>query len=253
MVEMIEQIEQAAFYFAPKVLYVPGLICLGAGILLWLGGMKWRTLTAVLAGTAAGGIGAFFFLKGDINLTLVAATVSALLAIVFRKAVITVIGAMLIASMVLLGGACKNEVDMSGWPLAENDAAMSIAESMTAAKSIAVFTCEHIADTIKNTSSGRFTFSMIVGLIIMVIGFFLPEVVGAVAFSISGTCMIFTGMILLLLYKGAKPASYIYEKSNFFIIVFLGMVVFGLLCELLICLPPKEKIIPKPVDNGEIK
>jgi len=253
MIEMIEQVEQAAFYFAPRVLCVPGLICLGAGICLWLGGLKWKTLTAVLAGAAAGGMGAFFFLKGDITLTSAAATISAVLAIVFRKAVITVIGAMLIASVILLGGICKTQPDMSGWPLAENDTAMTTAESMTAAKSIALFTCEHIANTIKNASIGRFTFSVIAGLVIIAVGFFLPEVVGAVAFSISGTCMIFTGMILLLLYKGAKPAGYIYKNSNFFMIVFLGMVVFGLLCELLICLPPKNKIIPKPEDNGEIK
>jgi hypothetical protein len=253
MIEIFKQIESTTLYFAPKSLCIPGLICLTAGLCLWLGGLRWKSMTAALAGIIAGGTGAFFVFNGHLAATIISAVIAAILAVAFRKAVIVMIGAMLIASIILLTPALIGYTNTADWPLENTETAMSITESVSTARTIMVFVCDNIAEAIKETSTENFTIALVTGLVIAVIGYFLPSLIGAITFSVAGTCIVFVGMILLLLFKGAYPISSIYANTRIYTPVFLGMVVFGTICELVICSPFKTKTDKKTDEDGEGK
>ncbi len=257
MLDIFKQIELTALYFAPKALCIPGLMCLAAGLCLWLGGLRWKSMTAAMAGAIAGGASAFFVFNGHMAATIILALLAAILAIVFRKAVIVMIGAMLIASIILLTPALASYTDSADWPIESTETAMGIKDSVSTGRTIMVYLCEKVAKAIKETSTKNFTTALVTGLVIAVIGYFLPSLIGAITFSVSGTCIVFTGMILLLLFKGANPISNIYNNTNIYTPVFLSMVVFGHVCKLMIGSPIKPKTEKKndkkPEDNGEAK
>ena len=67
----------------------------------------------------------------------------------------------------------------------------------------------------------------------------------ALCCAVLGTLLVFAGMVLLLLYKGAMPISYISHKTSFYTAVLLAMIAFGMVEQLLLCQRTKEKLIRK--------
>jgi hypothetical protein len=66
-------------------------------------------------------------------------------------------------------------------------------------------------------------------------GYFFWRLFSAVFCSASGTILVFAGMTLLLLYKGAAPAKSIAGKQSFYLAVVAGMFAFGTVEQLLLC------------------
>ena len=56
-----------------------------------------------------------------------------------------------------------------------------------------------------------------------------------VAFTLAGVALIFAGMVLVLLYKGARPLTGIYQMPAFFGFVVIAMTAFGTFAQLLLC------------------
>ena len=76
-------------------------------------------------------------------------------------------------------------------------------------------------------------------------GSFFWRLISAVFCSVSGTTLVFAGMTLLLLYKGATPAKSIAGKQSVYLAVFAGMIVFGTVEQLLLCRRFGKKLIRK--------
>ena len=97
----------------------------------------------------------------------------------------------------------------------------------------------------------------ITGAIIFVIlaalltsSFFLARLFSALCSAAAGTLLIFTGMILLLTYKGTKPFEYIYN-SQFLTAVLLAMVAFGTVEQMLLCRKSKKESANKKEVNED--
>ncbi len=82
-------------------------------------------------------------------------------------------------------------------------------------------------------------------------GSFGWRLVSALLCSTLGALLIFTGMILLLIYKGTGPISYISYKVPFFSSVFAAMILFGTIEHLLLCQRIKEKRKKEKSDNRD--
>jgi uncharacterized membrane protein len=63
----------------------------------------------------------------------------------------------------------------------------------------------------------------------------------AFIFSLCGTIIIFVGMILLLVYKGAEPIKTITQKPPFFIALFAAMTLFGTIIQSIFSKKPKNQ------------
>lgn len=80
-------------------------------------------------------------------------------------------------------------------------------------------------------------------------GFFLGHLIPALCCAALGTILIFTGMVLLLLYKGSVPISHISSRQPFYAVVFAAMIAFGTLEQLLFCRYTRKKPITKKETN----
>jgi len=66
-----------------------------------------------------------------------------------------------------------------------------------------------------------------------------------------GTLLVFAGMILLLLYKGAGPISSISAKQSFYLGVFIVMTAFGTIEQLLLCQRSKGLITKRKTGKNK--
>lgn len=80
---------------------------------------------------------------------------------------------------------------------------------------------------------------------ILVTGSIFWRCIWALCCATLGTMLIFAGMILLLLYKGAVPISHISSKQSFYTAVFITMTAFGTIEQLLLCRCLGEKLTRK--------
>jgi len=72
-------------------------------------------------------------------------------------------------------------------------------------------------------------------------GFFFGRLVPALFCAACGTALIFAGMVLLLLFKGAESLEYISTNEPFYDTVFAAMLAFGTVVQLILCPRMKEK------------
>jgi hypothetical protein len=80
-------------------------------------------------------------------------------------------------------------------------------------------------------------------------GFYQRSLTSAFCCAALGTMLIFAGMILLLLYKGAAPISRICQNQLFYLGVFAAMTAFGTAEQLLVCQRIKGKLTRKKETN----
>ena len=92
--------------------------------------------------------------------------------------------------------------------------------------------------------SGRASVAAL-AVIFMLAGFYMRRFISALCCAALGTLLVFAGMIMLLLFKGAEPVTTIRAWPNFYSAVFLVMVAAGTTAQLLLCPPPREKGMKK--------
>lgn len=83
---------------------------------------------------------------------------------------------------------------------------------------------------------------------------FINNLLGSVFYSCCGTAFIFTGIIILLLYKGTDSAAHIAARQSFYTILLFAMAVFGAVEQLVLCPKAKQEpviIKPEPVQYQE--
>ena len=86
-------------------------------------------------------------------------------------------------------------------------------------------------------------FFAVILVAVSLVGMFFRRLMVAIGCSSAGTGLIFVGMISLLLFKGSSPLTYMYGRISFFFAVFAGMVVAGAVSQMILCRPPKLKIL----------
>ncbi len=87
-------------------------------------------------------------------------------------------------------------------------------------------------------AAGAITFT-IIALLLSGSSIF-PRLLSALILSVFGTAIVFAGLIMLLIYKGSQPVTYIIQNQYFFAAVFAVMAVFGTIEQLLFCKSTKK-------------
>ncbi len=82
-------------------------------------------------------------------------------------------------------------------------------------------------------------------LLVTIIGYnsFFNNLLGSVFYSCCGTAFIFTGIILLLLYKGTDSTAHIAARQSFYTILLFAMAVFGAIEQLVLCPKAKKQLV----------
>ncbi len=251
MFEAFQNLEQVSRYFAPQLVIFPGVLSLVLGLFIWLGGLRWNKLIAVLVGALAGVLLAYWITEYQIPTIALAVLVGGGSGMLFKRAVVILVGVVIAAMAVLIITAGPIRETTNPAPPAENqlsnidDSAerLNIKESLRIINLYFHYYTGQIGNAVRKgaRSPEGLTFALIGGLAVATFGFFLPRFTVSAVFSVLGTGLIFIGMLVVLLYKGAQPISHVYERAALYNTVILVMIVFGTAVELLLCSRKNKK------------
>ncbi len=241
MLGILQDFEQAAARFAPLVLIVPGLAAVVIGLFVWLGGLGFRKLLLGAAGATAGGVCGFFLIGRNLAAAAILAGLAALAAIIFERLFLVVLAVILatVVSFTVLAWPHMQPTNTAGpgHPAGTSPQGQTatVHHSIESTKAYAV----NLGQAIKRICSEMPAHSWAILAAAMaasiVAALWLRRLVWALCCAVLGTSLIFAGLILLMLYKGAAPISRITMRSPFYAAVFAGMAAFGTVEQLLLC------------------
>lgn len=235
MLEFFLSFEKTAPQFSPIILMGIGILCLLAGLFIWLGGLGLRKILVAVIGIIAGSL-CGFFLDKKIILTAIFATVAAVIAIAFERIfIILLLAALVTASALLVLSAPYFQQDTKSIFEHTRQEHLSINESIVILK---VFVADF--DTkLKDASLQMPFYNWIIisalALTSLVGAFFLRRLTTALCCATLGTILIFAAMLSLLEYKNSEPISHIAQKQLFYLAVLTVMIAFGTIEQLLLC------------------
>ena len=258
MLEIALHFEQTATQLRPIILISAGLACVIIGLFLWLGGLGFRKVLVAVAGAVGGSICGLFIVGRNIISAMILAAVAGFIAIIFERIFITILAAALAAVLgfaVLAGSYIEKQ---QGTVPINQGKAQNLTEPLTLRQSIETvkaYTAD-FSNEIKQTCSQMpvYNWAIIAALVVIFIaaGFFLWRLTSALCCAALGTMLVFAGMVLLLLYKGAGPISCISRRQLFYAAVFLVMTAFGTIEQLLLCQrTKKQSTTKKEIKNNE--
>jgi len=248
MLEILQDFESAvggAVRLSPVVLIGPGLAAVLVGLFIWLGGLGFRKLLLPAAGAITGAVCGFFIISQNLISVVFLAALAACIATILDRVFIAILAAALavaFAFVVLAGPHIENSKQTATIRQGEIPAkgpADSVRESAEKMKAYIIDASQRIKHAGLQMPLYHRVIIMVLALIFIVAGFSLWRLAMALCCSILGTLLIFAGMILLLLYKGAVPVSSICSKPSFYATVFIAMTAFGTIEQLLLCKRPK--------------
>ena len=254
MLEILQDFESAisgTVRLSPVVLAGPGLVCVIAGLFIWLGGLGFRKILVAVAGAITAGFCGFFAIGQNIISAAFMAALAAALAIMFERIFITILTASLtavFAFVVLAKPYIENsqqETAISLRELPTQDSSLGVRESAEKMKAFIINAGQKIKDACSQMLLYNWAIIIVLILISIVVGFSFWQLASALCCSVLGTMLIFIGMILLLLNKGSMPVSIISSRSSFYLAVFAAMMVFGTTEQLLLCQQPKTSPVEK--------
>ncbi len=253
MLEIAQHFEETSVWFSPVVLIGPGAAAVLTGLFIWLGGLGLRRIVVAIAGAVSGGVCAFFITGGNITLATVSAGLAVFIAILFEVIFITILTGALAAVLgfaVLVGPYIENPDSLRPYPAykTQNVAEpLSVGQTVEIVKVYAADFSTEIKEACPQMPVYSWAIIAALAVIFMAAGFFFWRLTLALCCATLGTMLISGGMISLMLYKGAVPISGIWRRAPLYAAIFIGMIVFGTIEQLLLC----QRIRKKPITKKE--
>lgn len=260
MLEALQKIELLSLSLSFEALIAVGVVLLGAGLFVWLGGMRWRFLSGALSGAFAGIVCACFVPgQFQVKAFCIAAVSFGLFVMILRKRSLVFAGALIVVFSGLFIAVLPSMNESSDWQLpqvpqrAEGVEKLSPGDSLTVLYEELFFFCGMIGSHIKGLSFGSIIASSVAGFILLGVGMFFARIVSCISSSMVGTLFVFLGMIVLLLQKGSMPFSGIYHKAIFYQTIIICMIIFGSVCGLFLCPIGRVKPVLEKNEDGDKK
>jgi len=246
MSEILQRFERSAISFSPAFLIGAGLVAVLLGLFLWIGGLGFRKILVAILGAVTGAICGFFIVGSNIIAVALAAT-AAVVAVIIKRIFIIILAAALaavFALIILIGPYIENSlapIPINQTPITKPTLTVSARGSLKVMNTYAIDCFNVIKQASAKLPLNKWIIIAVVAVIVIVAGFLLWRLTFAFSCAAVGTVLIFAGMILLLLYKGSASVSRISHSSSFYLIVFIAMIVFGTLEQLLLCKDVKRQ------------
>ncbi len=249
MLEILQNFEATvgeATRLRPLVLAGSGAAAVGVGLCVWLGGLSLRKPLVAIAGAITGGILGFVLIGRGVIVLASSAVAAAVIARAFERVFITVMAAALAASIgfaVLAGPYIESPQAVSA---ADRDraSAQTTGEGGAGMEELKAYVLD-AGGRIKRAGwlmpPQKSAIIALLAVIPLVGGFVFWRPTAALCFSVAGTILVFAGMILLLLYKGAAPVSRISSQPLIYAGTFAAMALFGTVEQLMLCRGAKKQ------------
>jgi len=258
MLQALQKIELLSPSLSDQAMIIAGAVLAITGLCTWLGGLRWHLLSAILAGIFAGLVcSSFTDTQYQVQAFGIAAAAVALLtaalrkrSLVFTASLIVVYSGLFISVLPAMNQ--TTEYSMPNWPqLSQANTQYSPSDSLVIIADHTFFLTGFVGSHIKNAPGIALTFLATIGVIILGGGLFFARILSALAAAMLGTFFVFTGMIILLLQKGALPFTALDKKTVFFQTILICMIIFGVACNFLLC--PIRRTKPVDKDNKKKK
>jgi hypothetical protein len=253
MVEIFQDFESAlgGAKLSPIVLIAPGLVAIVVGLFFWLAGSGVRRLLLALVGGIVGGICAFFLIGRNTIYAALSAAATALVAALLQRVLIAILAAGLAATIgfAILAKPHVETEDEAAPATApetpEQGSTISIGQSIETVKAHTTELANKIKQLCSEMPVYRWVIVALLAVIFMALGFWLWRFASALCFATIGTTLIYSGMVLLLLFKGSAPISKVCDRAPFYQAVFAGMAAFGTFVQLLFFGRPTAEVAGK--------
>ncbi len=259
MFEAIEYYQSLAEKFDSRILFLPGISIVLTGLCIWLAGLRWRKVLGAFAGGCF--LAAIGLCIGDYGwpVMIIVTLIGIALGAIIEKIMLGIVGTVLVAAAVMIIASVffeSNDVAMQSYPRWAEYETRDAEIGLPQAFEITRQTGRYIAyRMIENVKSSWLVYGASAGAAILLAGFaamMLPRIFIAAFSSSFGSAAIFSGMIMLLFYKGLKPVNYIYDKSSFYALIIFLMIIFGTMVQLVLS-PAAKNGKTGPNENGDKK
>lgn len=259
MFGLLQNFEQAAGRFSPILLIALGVILLLAGLFIWLGGLGLARILSGAVGAVAGATCGFFVIRRNILSAAFLATVLATFAVIFQRIffIILIVSLAVALCFVVLAWSYLGippHLSSTGYSAAATQGqVLNVTQTIKAIETYFV----NISNEVKQICLRFPLLSWVIIAVIAVVSLYIAvsfwRQASAWSCATIGTSLIFTGMVLLLLYKGSFPISRICAKVPFYATIFLVMMFAGTLEQLLLCrrMQKRSKKRKKSDDDGD--
>jgi len=253
----LREFQDSVYQLSPVVLIGVGFILIWIGLSLWLGGLKWLKILAAFAGAGVGYALANCCTDKQIYILIGFSVIGGFIALFIEKTVVVFGVAVLTAVFVNVLIAWPTLAESKTWedtPKMElsKDTPPDVVQSLTVLETYTRYACQKSVQIIKSLGSVGYTAAIIAILVVLGVGFAMPRGVCALGCAVVGVSWIALGLLLLLLYKGAKPIDYVIQQAEVLAMVALIVIAFGTLVDLALCPDTRKKksgIIDKSKGN----
>jgi len=259
MFEVVEYYQALAAKFDSRIMLVPGMVVVALGLCIWLAGLRWRKVL----GAAAGGLifASLGLLLGDYGcvILLVVSLIGMTIGVLVEKITLGVFGVLMsvIFALAAVSIACGdlNVKNYPRWPQYEQPGVViSCSQCVEITRTLGMFVWPKMLANIKSASLIASAASLIAIAAAGFVAVVKPRVFIAVISSSLGSAVIFTGLVMLLFYKGSGLVGCISDKMPYYALIVFLMLVFGTTVQLVLSPPAAEQTQkPLPEKNGDKK
>lgn len=274
MYEWLLKFQDGALALDPGTLMIPGLIAIVVGLFLWLGGTRYSSFVAGGIGGALGAIGGLLFSSwfgGHTALAVVSgAAVLALLAVFFKRIIIILLAASIFA--LVAGSSYLNytsntepwrqklsEIKQKALAAGADEAARRAEDEDPLVRQ---YQRQRQAQDKTPQEQGReklrtawtemqylaasnrgklIAFAAVGALIGLLLGWLLLRIMMAFCYSLVGATALLLGIFSLLIAKGTHVVDSLQTRPRVLPIIFLAMVLFGWMVQMLIAQPARKE------------
>ena len=246
-----EEIQNTIQQVLPIVLIGPGLVLGASGLFVWLGGLRWLKAIAAFSAAIVGILCVWFFAEHQLVPMVLFPVILASLGVYFNKIVVVLLGGVIAALLVLFIPVIvgiNEDSSPANQPAVQER--LDLLESVEWVQGKIERIKKDTKEMIAGIGQSRKMLAIGIAVAVAVAGVFSWRLVCAATCSVLGTMLIGCGMIVLLLYKGAAPATLMIQRRSLSGLVVIGMIVAGLIMQLWLCpAVPKKKDIAKEILN----
>ncbi len=246
---------------SPIVLVAPGVVLAVLGLVTWLSGMSLRRVVLACFGAAVGALASLIVNGQNPAAAGASAGCGAALGVLLPRAVLAVLLAAVGLAMAFAVLARAPLSEPRGTLFGALDTGQTerytVPQSLDVVRTYGVDVVDRVSVAARTLAPLKWVILAAIGLGLLLFGLLFGWTAGALTCSLLGTALVFTGLALLLLFKGSDPVERIQQQGAFYGLVLVGMVAFGTLEQLLICRPgkrqPEGKSGKSPSQPGELK
>jgi hypothetical protein len=240
---------------SPAVLIAPGAAAVAAGLFVWLAGLSFKRLLAATSGAIGGGLLAAHAIGVTALPAAGSAAATTIVAAAFERVFIIALASGLATALVLaffMGPYIEISSSTEAQSRADSPAqaaTLSAGQSMRKVQAWVADAGAQLESACSQMQAHKWALAVALGIGVVIGGSLLWRLTAALYFSATGTILVFAGMILLLLYKGAMPVSRICSRPSAYSGLFAAMVVFGTAEQMLLCRGAKAQPAEQKTDN----